>query len=282
MSVYPVVFWKPCWYKFFQTYNVKPDIRKQLFQSIANLRCWVYLWFCKKRYCFLAALQSLHTRTMPYVFETRKSFLTAYLRLHLGDIHREDIWQYHSTGNIDGHSAIISKILSYTRIFRNPKLYKNLRKHYWRTELWWSLSFFLLVVFYWNKYSFVSMRIFTLTRFLKRNSVLALRGADKHADRWSTADMDFSSYSAQVFCLKTWIRCVWSGSLESCTEVWQHSLFYFWKDVYIYSRTCSTGSNLSSWSIIFLYLCVIPSAGWNRGRVIITYCLIYTFLAPVW
>lgn len=226
---------------------------------------------------------NLFTQEQCHMFcETRKSFLTAYLRLHLGDIHREDIWQYHSTGNIDGHSAIISKILSYTRIFRNPKLYKNLRKHYWRTELWWSLSFFLLVVFYWNKYSFVSMRIFTLTRFLKRNSVLALRGADKHADRWSTADMDFSLYSAQVFCPKTWIRCVWSGSLELCTEVWQYSLFYFWKYVHIYSRTCSTESNLPSWSIIFLYLCVIPSAGWNRGRVIITYCLIYTFLAPVW
>ena len=174
MSVYPVVFGKPCWYKFFQTYNVKPDIRKQLFQSIANLRCWVYLWFCKKRYCFLAALQSLHTRTMPYVFETRKSFLTAYLRFHLGDIHREDIWQYHSTGNIDGHSAIISEILSYTRIFGNTTGGRNCDG---RCHL------FLLVVFYWNKYSFVSMRIFTLTRFLKRNSILALRGADKHADR---------------------------------------------------------------------------------------------------
>ena len=224
---------------------------------------------------------NLFTQEQCHMFcETRKSFLTAYLRLHLGDIHREDIWQYHNTGNIDGHSAIISEILSYTRIFRNPKLYKNLRKHYWRTELWWSLSSFFIGGILLKQ--IVSMRIFTLTRFLKRNSVLALSGADKHADRWSTADMDFSLYSAQVFCLKIWIRCVWSGSLESCTEVWQHSLFYFWKDVYIYSRTCSTGLNLPSWSICFLYLCIIPSAGWNRGRVIITYCLIYTFLASVW
>lgn len=166
-----------------------------------------------------------------------------------------------------------SEILNYTRIFGNTTGGRNCDGH---------CHLFLLVVFYWNKYSFVSMRIFALTRFLKRNSVLALRGADKHADRWSTADMDFSLYSAQVFCLKTWIRCVWSGFLESCTEVWQHSLFYFWKDVYIYSRTCSTGLNLPSWSISFLYLCVIPSAGWNRGMVIITYCLIYIFLAPVW
>ena len=217
---------------------------------------------------------NLFTQEQCHMFcETRKSYLTAYLRFHLGDIHREDIWQYHSTGNIDGHSAIISEILSYTRIFGNTTGGRNCDG---RCHL------FLLVVFYWNKYSFVSMRIFTLTRFLKRNSVLALRGADKHADRWSIADMDFSLYSSQVFCLNTWIRCVWSGFLESCTEVWQHSLFYFWKDVYIYSRTCSTGLNLPSWSISFLYLCVIPSAGWNRGRVIITYCLIYIFLAPVW
>lgn len=282
MSVYPVVFGKPCWYKFFQTYNVKPDIRKQLFQSIANLRCWVYLWFCKKRYCFLAALQSLHTRTMPYVFETRKLFLTAYLRFHLGDIHREDIWQYHSTGNIDGHSAIISKIPSYTRIFRNPKLYNNLRKHYWRTELWWSLSSFFIGGILLKQIFICFNENFYIDSLSEKKQCICIKGADKHADWWSTADMDFSWYSAQVFCLKTWIRCVWSGSLELCTEVWQHSLFYFWKDVYIYSRTCSTESNLPSWSISFLYLCVIPSAGWNRGRVIITYCLIYTFLAPVW
>ena len=67
-----------------------------------------------------------------------------------------------------------SEILSYTIIFENTTRGRNCDG---------CCHLFLLVVFYGNKYSFVSMRIFTLTRFLKRNSVFALRWADKHADR---------------------------------------------------------------------------------------------------
>ena len=167
MSVYPVVFGKLWDINSFK-HTTLSLIYKSYFFRVLRICVAECIFDFVKRDIVFSQHCNLFTQEQCHMFcETRKSFLTAYLRLHLGDIHREDIWQYHSTSNIDVHSAIISKIPSYTRIFRNTTGGQNCDG---RCHL------FLLVVFYWNKYSFVSMRIFTLTRFLKRNSVLALRG----------------------------------------------------------------------------------------------------------
>lgn len=144
MSVYPVVFGKLWDINSFKHTTLSLIYESNFFRVLRICVAECIFDFVKRDTVFSQHC-NLFTQKQCHMFcETRKSFLTAYLRFHLGDIHREDIWQYHNTGNINGHSAIISKIPSYTRIFRNPKLYNNLRKHYWRTELWWSLSSFFI------------------------------------------------------------------------------------------------------------------------------------------